>query len=111
MKLSESTVRNCLKRLKEIYKIVDIESDTTKSIITILNWYRYQDSNFNKDIKKDTGWTPEGHQEDTPEAFKHLSIKEKSINNINKESVKQIIKVVSNKKSTWKPGICPKGAR
>ena len=74
--LPPSTVRNTLKRLQSKWQIVDYQSDTHYSLITILNYDRYQNSRLKKDYQEDNDRTPIGQQVDTLEEVKNVRIKE-----------------------------------
>lgn len=67
---SPSTLRNALKRLKELYQIVDYTSDSKRTIVTILKWDTYQSKEIEKDSTKDSGRTAGGQREDTNQEYK-----------------------------------------
>lgn len=71
-----SSVRNTLKRLKSKYQILDLETDSRWTIITLLNWDTYQNDKIKKDYKKDSVRTASGQQVDTLEEYKNIRSKE-----------------------------------
>jgi len=69
-KMNPSTFRNQLNRLRIIGNL-DIKSDNKKSIITIVNWELYQNSNKTLDNSLDNKRTTRGQQEDTDKNVKN----------------------------------------
>lgn len=79
MNMSEQNVRTALKRLSCTYKILTIESTTKFSVITIVNWDRYQNGE-KKSTNEVTNDQPTTNQRlTTQEELKHLTSNNKTI--------------------------------
>ena len=59
--LTASTVRNCLKRLRDKYAILDYEADSKWTMVTIMKWGLYQKDISKEDRLEDNERTASGH--------------------------------------------------
>lgn len=73
--LSPSSTYRALKKLKDLYKIIDVKSDSKWTLVTILNWDRYQNGYVDSEQQPDSMRTATGQQPDTLKEYKHLNIK------------------------------------
>jgi hypothetical protein len=85
LKQKPSTIRNWLQVLKNL-QILDIESNSKFSLITIRKYNDYQDKRERKDSKKDSQRTTKGQPEDT------LEQSNKETNNSSGESAAQEVR-------------------
>lgn len=75
LKISPSTVRNVLNRLKN-GSLIELESDSRGTIVYICNWEQYQ-----------TDWTAKGQPEDSKRTYKKIKDKD---NTLSKDKVSQV---------------------
>lgn len=71
LKMPPSTLRNRMTKLKNMGNL-DIKEDKHFSVITIMNWSNYQETENIKDSKKDHGRTMGGPWEDTNKKVKKV---------------------------------------
>jgi len=66
--IAPSTVRNALQRLEKCYHIISTKTDNKRTIVSLLNWDTYQ----NTELKEDNGRTSSGQQVDTKQEGKKV---------------------------------------
>ena len=79
--LSRKNVRTVTTNLKSLYGILAIEPANDNSLITILNWNKYQSETASTSA---SGWPATGQQPATSEEYKHIEYKNKNLMPVSK---------------------------